>query len=67
MAFLIFVKIRDILRIGRILAVEWRTADTPDVYVVTPVYSVLGVNTDGTATATATVTHLPRGMAFILR
>ena len=49
------------------LAVEWRTADTPDVYVVTPVYSVLGVNTDGTATATATVTHLPRGMAFILR
>ena len=49
------------------LTVEWRAADTPDVYVVTPVYSVLGVETDGTATATATVTHLPRGMAIFIR
>ena len=49
------------------LAVEWRASDTPDVYVVTPVYSVLGVETDGTATATATVNHLPRGMALFIR
>jgi hypothetical protein len=49
------------------LAVEWRVSDTPDVYVVTPVYSVLGVETDGTATATATVKNLPRGMSFIIR
>jgi len=47
--------------------VEWHTSNTPDVYVVTPVYSVLGVETDGTATATATVNHLPRGMSLIIR
>lgn len=49
------------------LAVEWRVSNTPDVYVVTPVYSVLGVATDGTATATATVNHLPRGLAIIIK
>ena len=49
------------------LAVEWHTSNTPDVYVVTPVYSVLGVETDGAATATATVRNLPRGMSFIIR
>ena len=49
------------------LVVEWRSSNTPDVYVVTPVYSVLGVETDGTATSTATVNHLPRGMTIIMR
>ena len=49
------------------LAVEWRMADAPDVYAVTPVYSVLGVATDGTAIATATVTHLPRGLIISIR
>ena len=49
------------------LAVEWRMADRPDVYVVTPVYSVLGAETDGTATATATISHLPRGLVISIR
>ena len=49
------------------LAVEWRASNTPDVYAVTPVYSVLGLETDGTATATATVKSLPRGISFIIR
>ena len=49
------------------LDVEWRKADTPDVYVVTPVYSVLGAETDGTATATATITHLTRGLVISIR
>ena len=49
------------------LDVEWRKADTPDVYVVTPVYSVLGVETDGTATATATISHLSRGLVISFR
>ena len=52
---------------GSELAVEWRSSNTSDVYVVTPVYSVLGVETDGTATSTATVNHLPRGMTIIMR
>ena len=48
------------------LEVSWRRTKTPDVYAVTPVYSLAGAEVDGAAVY-ATVENKPQGMIVILR
>ena len=49
------------------LTVSWRKSETPDVYTVTPVYSILGDEIDGEPVA-ATVTSDPqRGLSVVIR
>ena len=48
------------------LAVSWRHAKTPDVYTVTPIYSVGGAEIEGAAVS-ATVENVPVGMVIGIR
>ena len=48
------------------LEVSWRRTKTPDVYAVTPVYSLAGAEVEGAAVY-ATVENKPQGMIVILR
>jgi len=48
------------------LNVSWRHTKTPDVYAVTPVYSLAGAEVEGEAVC-ATVENKPQGMSVILR
>ena len=48
------------------LEVSWRRTKTPDVYAVTPVYSVFGTEVEGEPIS-ATVENIPPGAMLIVR
>ena len=49
------------------LTASWRKSETPDVYTVTPVYSIAGREIEGKPVSTTVNSKQPTGMMIFLR